>query len=78
MTCTQASGGGQHKYVLASSPQLPNDKILQKELEEKTKKTGCTDWWLPLLSYNLGLSLEDYLNNLDVSLEAIYIMHRFL
>ena len=36
------------------------------------------DWWLPLLSYNLGVSLEGCFNKLDMSLEAISIMLRFL
>jgi len=33
------------------------------------------NWWLPLLSYNLGLSLE---SKFYMSLEAISIMLRFL
>jgi hypothetical protein len=41
-TCTQANGGGQHRYILALSERVFTDETLQKELEEKTKKTGCT------------------------------------
>ena len=53
-------------------------EYLDSDPESVKEPEDFQDWWLPLLSYNLGLSLEGCFNKLDTSLEAISIMLRFL